>query len=60
MVGTATVDSGLGVVLAGVVSGRNRTESEIKGWIGRQRRPVERPAETTTRNVVEAKVISQD
>jgi hypothetical protein len=60
LVGTATVDSGLGVVLAGVVSGRNRTESEIKGWIGRQRRPVERPAETTTRNVVEAKVISQD
>ena len=35
LVGTATVDSGLGVVLAGVVSGRNGTASGLKGWIGR-------------------------
>jgi hypothetical protein len=42
LVGTATVDSGLGVVLAGVVSGRNGTESELNGWIARQRRPGER------------------
>ena len=60
LVGTATADSGLGVVLAGVVSGRNGTESEIKGWNGRQRRPVERAAGTTNRNVVDAKVMSQD
>lgn len=60
LVGTATVDSGLGVVLAGVVSGRNGTESELKGWIGSQRRPGERAAGTTNRNVVEAKVMSQD
>ena len=55
LVGTATVDSGLGVVLAGVVSGRNGTASGLKGWIGRQRRPVERASGTTNRNVVEAK-----
>jgi hypothetical protein len=42
LVGTATMDSGLGVVLAGVVSGRNGTTSRFKGRIGRQRRPVER------------------
>jgi hypothetical protein len=60
LVGTAAVDSGLGVVLAGVVSGRNGTESELKGRIGRQRRPLERAAGTTNRNVVEAKVMSQD
>ena len=59
LVDTATVDSGLGVVLAGVVSGRNGTASGLKGWIGRQRRPVERAAGTTNRNVVEAKVMSQ-
>jgi hypothetical protein len=60
LVGAAAVDTGLGVVLAGVVSGRNGTESELKGWIGRQRRPVEGAAGTTNRNVVEAKVMSQD
>jgi hypothetical protein len=42
LVGTASVDSGLGFVLASVVSGRDGTASEQKGWIGRQRRPVER------------------
>jgi hypothetical protein len=60
LVGTATVDSGLGVVLDGVVSARNGTESELKGWIARQRRPVERAPGTTNRNVVEAKVMFQD
>jgi hypothetical protein len=59
LVGTATVDSELGVVLAGVVSGRNGTESGLKGWIAR-RRPVERAAGTTNRNVVEAKAMSRD
>jgi hypothetical protein len=57
LVGAATVDSGLGVVLAGVVSGRNGTESELEGRIGRQRRPVERAAGTTNRNVVERCVL---
>jgi hypothetical protein len=42
LVGAASVDSGLGSVLASVVSGRDGTASELKGWIGRQRRPVER------------------
>ena len=55
LVGTATVDSGLGFVLASVVSGCNGAASELKGWIGRQRRPVERASGTTNRNVVEAK-----
>jgi len=55
LVGTATVDSGLGFVLASVVSGCNGAASELKGWIGRQRRPMERAAGTTNRNVVEAK-----
>jgi hypothetical protein len=55
MVGTAPVDSGLGFVLAGVVSGRNGVANEIKDWIGKQRRPVERAAGTTNRNVVEAR-----
>jgi len=55
LVGTATVDSGLGFVLASVVSGCNGTASELKGWIGRQGRPMERAAGTTNRNVVEAK-----
>ena len=56
LVGTASVDSGLGFVLASVVSGRDGTASEQKGWIGRQRRNVERAAGTTTnKNVVEAK-----
>jgi hypothetical protein len=59
-VGAPTVDSGLGVVLASVVSGRNGAERESKGWIGRQRRPMEWAAGTTNRNVVEAKVMSQD
>jgi hypothetical protein len=35
LVGTATVDSELGVVLASVVSGRNGKASGLKGWIGR-------------------------
>jgi hypothetical protein len=60
VVGTATVDFGLGFVLAGVVFGRDGTASGIKGWIGRQRRPVERAAGTTNRNVVEAKVVSTE
>jgi hypothetical protein len=47
LVGTATVDSGLGFVLASVVSGRNGTASGLKGWIGRQRRPRKRAAATT-------------
>jgi aerobic-type carbon monoxide dehydrogenase small subunit (CoxS/CutS family) len=51
LVGTATVDSELGVVLASVVSGRNGTASGLKGWIGRQRRPTKRAA-ATNRNVV--------
>jgi len=55
LVGTASVDSGLGFVLASVVSGRNGTASGLKGWIGRQRRNVERAAGTTNKNVVEAK-----
>jgi hypothetical protein len=55
LVGTVTVDSKLGIVLAGVVSARDRMASEIKSWIGRQRRPVERASGTTNRNVVEAK-----
>jgi len=55
LVGAASVDSGLGVVLAGVVSGHNGAASGLKGWIGRQRRPVERASGTTNRNVVEAK-----
>jgi hypothetical protein len=56
LVGTATVDSELGVVLASLVSGRNGTKSELKGWMGRQRRPVERRASgTTNRNLVEAR-----
>jgi hypothetical protein len=54
-VGTATVDSGLGVVLAGVVSGLNGAASGLNGWIGRQRRRVERASGTANRNVVEAK-----
>ena len=54
LVGTATVDSGLGFVLASVVSGRNGAASGLGGWIGRQRRPMERAAGTTNRNVVEA------
>jgi hypothetical protein len=33
LVGTATVDSGLGFVLASVVSGCNGAASELKGWI---------------------------
>jgi hypothetical protein len=60
LVGAATADSGLGVVLAGVVFGRNGMESEVKDWIGRQRRPLGRAAGTTNRNVVEAKVMFQD
>jgi hypothetical protein len=55
LVGTATVDSGLGVVLAGVVSGLNGAASGLNGWIGRQRRRVERASGTANRNVVEAK-----
>jgi hypothetical protein len=55
LVGTTTVDSGLGFVLASVVSGRNGTASELKGWIGRQRRPMERAAGTTNWNVIEAR-----
>jgi len=55
LVGTAAVDPGLGFVLASVVSGCNGAASEIKGWIGRHRRPVERAAGTTNGNVVEAK-----
>jgi hypothetical protein len=55
LVGTASVDSGLGFVLASVVSGRNGAASELKGWIGGQRRPVERAAGTTNKSVVEAK-----
>jgi hypothetical protein len=58
LVGTATVDSGLGFVLASVVSGRNGAASGLKGWIGRQRLPVERASGTTNRNVVEAKITS--
>jgi hypothetical protein len=58
LVGTAPVDSGLGFVLAGVVSGRDGVASAIKGWIRRQRQPVERAPETTNRNVIEAKVTS--
>ena len=54
LVGTATVDSGLGFVLASVVSGRNGAASGLGGWIGRQRRTMERAAGTTNRNVVEA------
>jgi len=60
LVGTATVDFGLGFVLAGVVFGRDGVASEIKAWIGSQRRPVERAAGTTNRNVVEAKVVSTE
>jgi hypothetical protein len=58
LVGTAPVDSGLGVVLASVVSGCDGVAGEIKGWIGRWRRPVEQAAGTTNRNVVEAKITS--
>jgi hypothetical protein len=54
LVGAAPVDSGLGIVLASVVSGRDGLAREIKGWIGRHRRPVER-APGTNRNVVEAR-----
>jgi hypothetical protein len=54
LVEPASVDFGLGVVLADVVSGRDGVASEIKGRIGRQRRPVER-APGTNRNVVEAR-----
>jgi hypothetical protein len=57
LVGTATVDFGLGFVLASVVSGRNGTASGLKGWIGRQRRPMERASGTTNRNVVEAETL---
>ena len=55
LVGIATLDSRLGFVLASVVSGCNGAASELKGWIGRQRRNVERAAGTTNKNVVEAK-----
>jgi len=60
LVGTAAVDIRLGVVRASVVSGRNCTESDLKGWMGRQRRPVERAAGTTNRIVVDAKVMTKD
>ena len=55
LVGTATLDSELGIVLASMVSGRERVAGEIKCWFGRQRRPMERAAGTTNRNVIEAK-----
>jgi hypothetical protein len=58
LVGTATLDFGVGFVLARVVSGRNGTASGLNGWIGRQRWPMERASGTTNRNVVEAKITS--
>ena len=57
LVGTVTLDSGLGFVLAGMVSGRHGVAGEIKGWIGRQRRPLEQAAGTTNRNVIEGKIM---
>jgi hypothetical protein len=51
------LDSRLGVVLAGVVSGRGGLASEIKSWIGRQRRPVERATGATNENVLEGKTL---
>jgi hypothetical protein len=36
MVGTASAASGLGFVLASLVSGCNGVASELKAWIGRQ------------------------
>ena len=55
----SAVDSGLGVVLASVVSGRDGKASWLKGWIGKQRRPMERRASgTTNKNVVEARSTS--
>ena len=41
LVEPAPVDSELGVVLAGLVSGRDGTASRLQGWMGRQRRPME-------------------
>ena len=55
LVGTASMDFALGFVLASVVSGCHGAASELKGWIGGQRRPMGRAAGTTNRNVVEAK-----
>jgi hypothetical protein len=55
LVESAPLDFGLGLVLAGVVSGRDGLAREIKGWIGRHRRPVERAAGTTNGDVLEAK-----
>jgi hypothetical protein len=55
------LDSGLGAVLAGMVSGRNGVESESKDRIGRrQRRSVELAAGTTNRNIVAAKINSSN
>jgi hypothetical protein len=41
LVEPAPVDSELGFVLAGLVSGRDGTASRLKAWMGRQRRPME-------------------
>ncbi|SRR6266436_3644599 len=59
LVGTAPLDAGLGVVLASVVSGRDGKASGLKGWIGKQRWPMERRASgAANRNVIEAKITS--
>ena len=56
----APLDSGLGVVLASVVSGRDGKANRLKGWIGKQQRPVERRASgATNKNVVEARSTSR-
>ena len=48
LVESAPVDSGLGVVLASVVSGRDGLACKIKDQIGRQRRPMGRQREQQT------------